>query len=484
MRVAVIASTVAAIVLSIVLTAQGPASDFLPDSTFQGSRLTGWQPLGQAAWEARDGEIVGSITQEGVGGWLVYDRPYQDVDFFMRFRCAANCQTGVLFRLERNADGMTGVYVSLNEGDLATYRLVLDSEGRERARDRLRPVGPFVRVAPPPDTPPPGASGAGRGGLPITLPMPLPALMPPAPGLRASDWNSIGVTLDADVIRPILNQASDIAPAAIDDRAAGFGSIALFVGGSGQARFKDVSFKDLNRRTMPPETISGRFRLQQLDEFYYAWGAAAADFNRDGVLDVVAGPYYYLGPDYNTRREIYVTATFNPSTQFTSSMIDYAWDFTGDGWPDVLAGESRPMSLYVNPRGEPRRWTRYPVLPQITSELALMRDLEGDGTPEVVFGMGGVGGTLAYAKPDSANPTAPWIVHTVSEPGLGYGHGMGAGDINGDGRIDILQAAGWWEQPAAGPASGRWVYRLGISMVRAETRPQRNDLVRAPHDHG
>lgn len=484
--------------VAVLVTAQGPASDFQPDSTFQGSRLIGWHVLGDADWQAQNGELIGSAKQGSRGGWLVLDTAYQDVDFFSRFRCTAGCQTGVLFRVEKTAEGMAGVYVSLNEGDLATYRLILDSEGRERTRQRLRPAGPFVRVAPPPNAPPRGASGAGRGGSPMTLPAPLPALMPPDPGLRPSEWNSISVTLDADIVRPIFNQANDIAPGATDDRAAGYGSIALDVGGSGEVRFKDVSFKDLNRRVIPPEQISDRFRLQRLDEFYYAWGAAAADFNRDGVLDVVAGPYYYLGPDYTSRREIYVTPTFNPSTQFASSMIDYAWDFTGDGWPDVLAGESRPMSLYVNPKGEPRRWARYPVLPQITSELALLKDLDADGTPEVVFGTGGVGGTLAFAKPDPGNPTAPWIVHTISEPGLGYGHSMGAGDINGDGRMDVLQTAGWWEQPVGGSTQGPWAYHPqafgrwgraegagGAELTVYDVNGDRlNDVVTSLHAHG
>jgi hypothetical protein len=86
-----------------------------------------------------------------------------------------------------------------------------------------------------------------------------------------------------------------------------------------------------------------------------------------------------------------------------------------------------------------------------------MKDLDGDGQPEIIFGMGGVGGTLAYAKPDPANPTAPWPVHAISEPGLALGHGLGAGDINGDGRVDVVQAAGWWEQPPPG-TSGTWPY--------------------------
>jgi hypothetical protein len=41
--------------------------------------------------------------------------------------------------------------------------------------------------------------------------------------------------------------------------------------------------------------------------------------------------------------------------------------------------------------------------------------------------------------------------------GTTAGHGIGAGDVNGDGRVDILNGYGWWEQPAAGQ-SGLWRY--------------------------
>ena len=83
------------------------------------------------------------------GGWLVLGKSYQDVNFFTRFRCSGPCQAGVLFRLQKTEAGMTGVYVSLADGDLKTYRVTLDAEGRDTRRDALRPAAPFVRVAPP-----------------------------------------------------------------------------------------------------------------------------------------------------------------------------------------------------------------------------------------------------------------------------------------------------------------------------------------------
>ena len=126
-------------------------------------------------------------------------------------------------------------------------------------------------------------------------------------------------------------------------------------GGTGEVRYKDVAYKDLLAKELPKEDVSSRFRMQRIDDFYYAWGAAAADFNRDGIPDIAAGPYYYLGPDYTVRKEIYLAQTINPSTAYPSNtMQNFAYDFTGDGWPDVLCmgAIGQPLHLYVNPDGE------------------------------------------------------------------------------------------------------------------------------------
>ncbi len=464
---------------------QAASKNFTPDVVFSGSNISAWRSVGQATWRAENGEVIGTPTA-AAGGWLLADRSYQDVAVFASFRCAAGCQTGVLLRAEKTADGgLKGIFMSLNEGDLAAYRLTIDAKGAQTSRERLRsPGGGQLRVAlPPPDpAPAPGAARAGGpgGGLPpfpggIASPIPRPQT-----GLSAGNWNTIELVLDANILRAFLNDAGGIGDSVAEAEYGAFGPFALYVGGTGEVRFKEVSYKDLQPRVARPEQVSTRFRMQTVNEFYYSWGPAVADFNRDGTPDIVAGPYYYLGPDYATAREIYVGGTIDPGTQYFNG-LQYAYDFTGDGWPDVLNSVfQRPAVLYVNPKGESRRWDTFTVTDRMSCEFMLLKDVDADGKLEFLFKDSE--NRFVYSKPDPANPTGMWTKHYISEPGPWANHGMGVGDINGDGRVDFLNAFGWWEQPADRPSSGSSTWRYHPAAFGRWTRSSPGGAEMAVYD--
>ncbi len=492
--------TVAAATLWVVLCAWAPVMgvgpSFHPDSRFTGASLAGWNPLGEASWRAENGEIIGTPKSPS-GGWLMLNRSFQDVGVYTRFRCAAGCQAGILFRAEKTPQGMKGVYLSLAGGDFATQRVTIDAKGQFVQRDNLRPGGGQIRIAPPLDPNAPargGGAAPGRGAAPTVK----PPLQPPDASVRPDDWNDVEVLLDANILRPFLNNGGERAAGVADDEFGKFGPIALYVGGTGEVRYADLAYKDLAIQTRVKEELSTRFRLQKLTDFYYAWGAGAADFDHDGVTDVVAGPHIFYGPDYARRREIYVQIATNPSDEYTRDCwMQFVDDFTGDGWADVITATftARPgVWLYVNPKGESRRWDKHAVVEAFNTEIAVVRDVDGDGKAELVYGGQG---QMRFAKPDPGNPTGTWTVRNVSEPGLSTAHGVGVGDINGDKRMDIVNPNGWWEQPRGAAAPGTWTYhpqafgRYGRNIVGGSVMAVydvngdgRNDVVTVLNPHG
>lgn len=505
-------AAVAVLAMLLLLPRAGANKNFMPDWTFRGSSLSGTRTLSAAEWRAENGDIVG-IPKTPEGGWLIFDKPLQDVQFASSFRCSAGCRAGVMLRAQLTADGMQGVYVALPNGEspAAAFALKLDPQGREVQRKELdRGFGTVRFLAPPADpaaggqaSPAPRAGARPGGGRAFGPGAALPPDSPytrPTYSYRANDWNPLEIILDANYLRAWVNDGPEggSTNGRADEDIAKYGPVALYVGGTGEVRFKQIELKDLGRRFLPAEEVSSHFRMQRINDFYTAWSTAAADINHDGILDIIAGPFYYLGPDYQVSREIYPSQTSTVGTQYTGAAVNFAFDYTGDGWPDVLVSHGRAMAMYVNPKTELRRWDKYEVLPTINSEVAVFKDIDGDGKPDAVF-IGG--GAVSWAGADPANPTTPWVVHAVSVQGYGVlaQHGIGAGDINGDGRMDIVSPYGWWEQPSKGTPAGPWPYhpvafgrwpRAGASPGGAElgvydvNGDGLNDVVTSMEAHG
>lgn len=404
------------------------------------------QVLGQARWRMQGDELIGQpLSNEG--GWLFFEHTLQDVGFYARFKCEAECATGVLLRAQpRPEGGLSGVFVSLQAGELRSYRMLIDASGKEISRTELQEIkDTMTRSAPGkvPLAPAPTAAGALAAknlGLPLVR---------QSAQLRPG-WNAIEALVDTNLIRTWLNNLAGMPAGDIADDGAGFGRIGLYVGGKGAVHFKGVGYRDLSNRGTVLEKTGPWFDVQRVDDFMYAWGVATADINRDGIPDIVTGGSYFLGPTYEVRREFTLARTNAPSHESPIFQVILADDFTGDGWPDILdVSFRRPAKLYVNPRGESRRWDMHRVVDVVGGELALLEDIDGDGKKEVLLYQDeGSAGYIAIARPRLDNPTGPWQLQPITPRAPWGQHGMGVGDINQDGRLDLIQAQGWFEQPA------------------------------------
>ena len=178
---------------------------------------------------------------------------------------------------------------------------------------------------------------------------------------------------------------------------------------------------------------------------------AVADLNNDGRADIVSGQNWYEAPGWTKHplREI----DFN--SNYVDNFTDIAMDVDGDGWIDVIQFGyfSGKIVWLKNPGKRGGSWSVNEIDASGPTEFAFLVDLNNDGKAQELlpeFDRANV--PLAWFELQSGK----WIKHVVAKGS--YGHGIGVGDINGDGRKDILTPGGWLEAPADVRAAGDWQF--------------------------
>ena len=208
----------------------------------------------------------------------------------------------------------------------------------------------------------------------------------------------------------------------------------------------------------PPQGVTFTKKLLCVDPNE---GCDVGDINNDGQPDIIAGRHWYAAPDFVPR---HVRNLESRDGGFVHNSSEHLFDVDGDGLLDVIVGYARKPEIdwYKNPGGEALalglEWKRFPLAESNeTNELYMMRDLNGDGLPEIIVSSWVKTDPLRIwqiAGDEQGKPLGTMIVLGNE----GGGHGLAFGDINGNGREDIATEIGWYERPEGDPLASPWKF--------------------------
>jgi len=188
----------------------------------------------------------------------------------------------------------------------------------------------------------------------------------------------------------------------------------------------------------------------------FSEGSAVFDVDNDGVLDIVAGPHWYKGPSYVKQpkfREI------NTEGEFLSHGCDHPYDLNGDGYTDVISNGwfgDQNVYAYLNPGTQGGKWQKQLLIASVGTEFTFFEDLDGDGDPDLIPNHWEQTDLCWYE-----NNKGEFLRHVIGPEG--DKHGLGFGDLNGDGRKDVVTIEGWYEAPAD-PTQGSWKWHPELKI--------------------
>jgi hypothetical protein len=179
-------------------------------------------------------------------------------------------------------------------------------------------------------------------------------------------------------------------------------------------------------------------------------GVTAGDVNNDGHIDILAGNYWFEAPLW--KQHLLHADTLKPVPGYSTTFLNYCMDVNRDGWQDLIRFDVPGTAClwYENPKDKAGLWVRHLITNSQGNETPAFVDMDGDGRKDLICNDPLTKQVLWLKSPDAKGDTL-WQRFIISRDStLGthmYTHGLGWGDINKDGRNDVIIKQGWWESP-------------------------------------